>query len=156
MIYGKVCKENRLKAYFSADSKNYRYSGKESKSYGWPPLIQELVDKCQAMIPNTKFVRALINWYRDGSETVGKHRDKDGLKGCIASLSFYPRDSTTIERDFVITRDSDNALVLKQPLAQGSLFLMHEQMQELYQHALPPRKTIKAGRINVTLREAQE
>jgi alkylated DNA repair dioxygenase AlkB len=95
----------------------------------------------------------LINYYRDGSDSIAWHCDKDGAASTIASFSLGA------ERDFLIRarppRGQTSVKGLeshKLPLADGSLLLMLPGMQDKYHHSLPARKGLSRGRINVTFR----
>jgi len=98
----------------------------------------------------------LINYYRDGSDCISWHSDKDGAGATIASFSLGA------EREFLIRRrpprgqgKSTSSKSLEQhklPLGDGSLLLMLPGMQEHWHHSVPPRKGMPRGRINVTFR----
>jgi len=95
----------------------------------------------------------LINYYRDGSDSIAWHADKDGASSTIASFSLGA------EREFLIRarppRGQTSVKGLethKLPLADGSLLLMLPGMQDRFHHSLPARKGLNRGRINVTFR----
>jgi alkylated DNA repair dioxygenase AlkB len=91
-IAGREKIEPRLKAYFSVDNESYTYSNAEQKSHGWLPELQELAELGSQLVPGHKFTRALVNWYRDGQDCIGKHNDKDALDEYILSFTCYPSD----------------------------------------------------------------
>lgn len=100
----------------------------------------------------------LINFYRDGSDSISWHSDKDCVDSTIASFSFGA------EREFFIRQrpakgasssSSGSTKSLRswsQLLQNGSLLLMHPGMQSRFHHSLPARKGVTKGRINVTFR----
>jgi len=94
----------------------------------------------------------LINWYKDGSHYIGKHRDKETqlVKGsAIYSLS-YGQD-----RDFVIEADEQPCTYRKViHMNDGSGIIMGGQTQTFYKHSVPPRAKSKCmgRRINITAR----
>jgi alkylated DNA repair dioxygenase AlkB len=95
-VFGKDHLEPRLKAYFSASndpSKKYVYSNAAQTSHGWPDVVRELSELGSRLVPGHSFPRALVNYYRSGGDSVGKHRDSDAMKGYILSFTCYPPSS---------------------------------------------------------------
>ena len=96
----------------------------------------------------------LINFYRDGSDSISWHSDKDCQDSTIASFSFG------VEREFFIRQrpppgsggSTKSLRTWSQSLGNGSLLLMHPGMQSRFHHSLPARKSVTRGRINVTFR----
>ena len=144
----------------------YGYSGAVPKVYPWNDLLSKLVVEGERLAnahrtrtTPVKFTRALINHYPNGKSVVGDHSDEDAKDKYIASFSFYPEAKTIPMRDLVIYVKANPQLEIKKSrvanimMGQGSVVLMHPEMQDQYQHGLPERSTILTGRINVTLRE---
>ena len=93
----------------------------------------------------------LVNWYQDGSHSIGWHSDKENelVPGsCIYSFSFGQ------ERDFHIRKRDTQGDVIKLKLCNNSLLIMGENMQSHYQHSVPKRalSSCPGRRINVTMR----
>jgi alkylated DNA repair dioxygenase AlkB len=92
----------------------------------------------------------LLNYYRDGNDTVGWHADDEpglGLSPFIASLS------VGAERDFQLRFNNDKTVKITMLLTHGSLLVMGGETQGNWQHAIPRRKRIKEPRVNLTFRE---
>ncbi len=96
-----------------------------------------------------RFQVARCVYYRDGSEGVGFHRDLPayGSTSVIASLSLGT------EREFVFRSTSDPAERFAIRLASGSLLLMGEGCQELYEHGLSYNENCHEARLNLTFRK---
>jgi alkylated DNA repair dioxygenase AlkB len=96
------------------------------------------------------FDRVLLNYYRDGNDSVAWHSDTlpaDGKHHPIASVTFGET------RVFKVRHKSQkNAPTLDIPLTHGSFLLMGETMQEHYEHHIPKTTRSVAGRINLTFR----
>jgi alkylated DNA repair dioxygenase AlkB len=96
------------------------------------------------------FDRVLLNYYRDGNDSVAWHSDTlpaDGKHHPIASVTF---GETRVFK--VRQKSKKNAPTLDIPLTHGSFLLMGETMQEHYEHHIPKTTRSIAGRINLTFR----
>jgi alkylated DNA repair dioxygenase AlkB len=157
-VFNKQYEQPRVTAYYAVKEETFKYSGAVNISRGWPSILAELTVIGERLIPSgRKLTRALVNYYRDGNDKVGKHSDNDAKKGYIISFSFYPADAC-VARKFVISKRLANGKFEKVEeilLEQGSVIRMDEGMQENYVHELTATQKVKTGRINVTLRENQ-
>lgn len=141
-VYGKIYDEPRLTAWFGPP---YKYA-----SVSWPeaPLPQQLRNIQQRLIELTSFPfnAVLLNFYRNGDDAMGWHRDneKEIDQRLIASVSFGATRTFKIRAykgDFKTDVD----------LTHGSLLLM-QNMQSNFEHSLPRRKRVDGPRINLTFR----
>ena len=147
-IYGKQFQEPRLSAWYGDDSARYQYSGILLDPKPWTPLLLEIKKKLEQEHP-FQFNGVLLNYYRNGSDSMGWHRDNEkelGKETVIASLSFGAA------RSFQVRKYSDKSHKLDLPLASGSLLIMRGNMQEHWEHALPKRLKLQSPRINLTFR----
>jgi alkylated DNA repair dioxygenase AlkB len=141
-VYGKIHLEPRLTAWYGPE---YRYS-----SIHWPaatlsPLTRGMIERVQE-IEDFPFNAVLCNYYRDGNDGMGWHRDNEPEmdQRLIASVSigatrtFQLRNRTSGERIDI-------------PLTHGSLLFMHN-LQNDWEHAVPKRKKVIFPRINFTFR----
>lgn len=126
----------------------YTWSGIRMQPRAWTPAVDGIRRRVETAT-GRRFNAALINYYRDGDDSVGWHADDEpelGPAPFIASLSLGA------ERDFVLRRSSAPRERLSVPLPHGSLLVMVEGVQAAWQHCLPRRKRVRAGRINLTFR----
>ena len=94
------------------------------------------------------FNRALVNYYRDGSDSVDWHADDEtelGPDPIIASISLGA------ERVFQL-RHTITGEITSLSLPHGSLLLMGSKIQHFYQHRLAKVKHLDQPRVNYTFR----
>jgi alkylated DNA repair dioxygenase AlkB len=146
-MFGKQYVLPRLQQWYGDPGRVYTWSGLEMRPLAWaPPLarLRALVQRATAR----EFDAVLVNYYRDGNDTVGWHADDEpelGPTPFIASLSLGAT------RDFVLRRVASGERVTI-ALEHCSLLVMAGDTQRNWQHALPRRKRVVDPRINLTFR----
>jgi alkylated DNA repair dioxygenase AlkB len=122
-MFGKQVPVPRLQNWF-ADHTNtsYNYSNICMQAVKFPDWMSDLAEAVSSKTGHP-FNRALVNYYRDGSDSVDWHAD-DTITGEITSLS----------------------------LPHGSLLLMGSKIQHFYQHRLAKVKHLDQARVNYTFR----
>jgi alkylated DNA repair dioxygenase AlkB len=141
-MYDKVVLDPRLTAYYGGD-----------RGHTWTPLLLEIKEKVEAQV-GISFNRVLLNYYRDGNDSVAWHSDTlpaDGKHHAIASVTFGDTRVFRVRHKKEINEKSLQADI---PLTHGSLLLMGEQMQNFYEHHVPKTKKNVGPRINLTFRIA--
>jgi len=140
-MYDKMVADPRLTAYYGGE-----------KGHAWTPLLLE-IKRAVEMVTGITFDRVLLNLYRDGKDSVAWHSDTlpaDGRHHAIASLTFGDT------RVFKVRPKFGKAVPgLDIPLTHGSLLLMGETMQDLYEHHVPKTARDIGPRINLTFRIAE-
>lgn len=144
-LYGKMVMQPRLTACHG--ERSVAYSGITMTVYPWTePLlgIKARVEQAAGVTFNS----VLLNYYRDGNDSMGWHRDNEKVLGhrpVIASVSFGAA------RRFLMRtyKEKDNQVAVE--LEHGSLLLMRGDSQHIWEHSLPKSKN-KPGRINLTFR----
>lgn len=150
-IFGREVMQPRLTAWYGDEGKNYSYSGITMQPQPWTDTllaIKYAADKAAG----TTFNSALLNLYRNGSDSMGWHRDNEkelGRNPVIASVSLGAA------RRFLLRNYANKKLVRELLLTHGSLLLMRGETQHYWEHSLP--KTVKptGQRINITFRIIQ-
>ena len=145
-IFGKEVLEPRLVAFYG--EKPYKYSGKINIPKPFTPLLEVIKNKIEEDT-NTYFNVVLLNYYRNGADSMGWHSDNEpelGKNPTIASLTFGA------ERYFDFRNIVDHKIKHKIFLENGSLLLMKGETQSLWQHQIAKSKKINMGRINLTFR----
>jgi alkylated DNA repair dioxygenase AlkB len=108
-------------------------------------LIKALVEvECKIA-----FNRVLLNYYRDGNDSVAWHSDTlpvGGKHHAIASVTFGDT------RVFKVRHKSRKDPGIDIPLTHGSFLLMGETMQDHYEHHVPKTARPVGPRINLTFR----
>lgn len=147
-IFGRQVMQPRLTAWYGDADTSYRYSGVTMQPLPWTFGLQTIKNKVDACA-GVRFNGALLNFYRNGQDSMGWHRDNEkelGPEPVIASVSFGAA------RHFRLRRYGLKTDLINVPLGHGSLLLMRGKTQQFWEHCLP--KTIKISdiRINITFR----
>jgi len=140
----------RLQCWMGEPEAVYAYSGIELAPVNWSSPVSELRNRLLACT-ELSFNSVLINYYRDGRDSVAWHADDEpelGPRPIIASISLGA------ERPFVL-RHKRSGERHKLILPHGSLLLMLENTQQHWQHQLPKVSRLDQARINLTFRQLQ-
>lgn len=139
-MYDKMVIDPRLTAYYGGE-----------RGHAWTPLLIEIKQKVEAQCGHS-FNRVLLNYYRDGNDSVAWHSDTlpaDGKHHSIASVTLGAT------RHFKVRHKKypgDKSLQADIPLTHGSFLLMGESMQYFYEHHVPKTARAVGARINLTFR----
>ena len=148
-MFGKVYNEPRLTAWYGDQGISYKYSGIQLLSTAWSDLLNELKSKVNAAA-STEFNSALLNYYRDGQDSMGYHQDNEpelGQNPVIASLTFGAA------RTFQLKHITDKTIKRKDILLNsGSLLIMAGTTQHYWKHQIPKTKKPIGPRLNITFR----
>nr|WP_067060401.1 alpha-ketoglutarate-dependent dioxygenase AlkB [Mucilaginibacter sp. L294] len=107
--------------------------------------IREKVEK----LAGVQFNSVLLNYYRDGNDSVAWHSDKESIMGSqpmIASVSFGE------VRSFDIRSKTDHSEKYSIRLEHGSFLLMKAGLQEHWEHRIAKSNKPMKARINLTFR----
>lgn len=94
------------------------------------------------------FETCVCIYYPDGNSGVDFHSDPSAF----GDTTIIPSISLGEERDFLL-REKSTLKEHKLTLNNGSLVIMGENCQNLYEHSLPINPIYKKGRINLTFRK---
>ena len=137
-MYDRVLPDPRLTAFYGGQT-----------GLPWTPTLLEIKEEIETEC-GIVFDRVLLNYYRDGNDSVSWHSDtlpSDGRHHEIGSVSFGET------RVFKVRHKVDkHGPRLDIPLTHGSFLLMGAHMQDHYEHHLPTTSREAAGRINLTFR----
>ncbi|KZN58969.1 alpha-ketoglutarate-dependent dioxygenase AlkB family protein [Pseudoalteromonas luteoviolacea] len=146
-VYGKSHRIPRLQCFVAEQSVHYGYSGKQLESCDWLPVLSAIRARLQQQY-GQPFNALLLNWYRNGQDTMGWHSDDEqelGKEPMIVSVSlgasrlFKIRDKATRETYSIL-------------LETGSFLVMSGRSQLDFEHSLPKQAKVSQGRINLTFR----
>lgn len=141
LIHGKQIPIPRRQMSFG--EKPYIFAGTSVQPKPIPDYLRSLLDKINTHC-ETEFTHILVNLYRDGTDYIGYHHDKQIHDTPIASVSL----GTT--RDFLFKKETT---IHKYSLTSGSLLVIHPPTNIHWKHSLPKRLKIKSPRINITFRK---
>jgi alkylated DNA repair dioxygenase AlkB len=137
----------RLTAWYADAGLTYRYSGVAHQAIEWTPPLTEIRRRTEEAV-GAQFNSVLLNFYRDGSDSIGYHADNEpelGVNPVIASISLGAI------RQFVM-KHSKSGEKLKFDLAHGSLLVMSGTCQHHWVHGVPKTTALVGARINLTFR----
>lgn len=143
---GKEVLVPRLQAWYG--ERRYGYSGLKLAPLPWTPTLDAIRHRI-AEHCGTLFNSVLINYYRDGNDSVAWHSDDErelGPDPCIASLSFGAT------RRFELKHRVQPRTKMQLLLEDGSLLMMGRGLQGNWRHQLPKDPTVTAPRLNLTFR----
>jgi alkylated DNA repair dioxygenase AlkB len=145
----------RLTAWFADDSSMiYSYSGVTQKVNPWIPELVLLKNRIEILTGAT-YNSVLLNYYRDGNDSVGLHADDERELGVNANIASVSLGATRL---FILSqyRSSDGSLLSNKKefdLTNGSLLVMSGTTQHYWKHSIPKSNEIVGPRINLTYRK---
>ncbi|MBT0812567.1 alpha-ketoglutarate-dependent dioxygenase AlkB [Litoribacter ruber] len=147
-LFGKKVMQPRLTALYGNSDVPYKYSGLELQPLPMTKELFEIQERIGSQVQSS-FTHVLLNYYRDGNDSMGWHRDNEkslGVDPAIASVSFGAA------RKFLLRRYENKQEKVQVLLEDGSLVLMKGSTQTYWEHSLPKSTRIAEGRINLTFR----
>ena len=144
-VWGKQHRQPRLTAWYGEAA--YTYSGLSMTPLPFTPLQLTIKAAVEAAC-GQRFNSVLLNYYRDGRDSMGMHSDDEpelGSRPVIASLSFGAT------RGFILKHKHTKQTV-KLDLPSGSLLLMSGDTQRYWSHGINKSAKVLTPRINLTFR----
>ncbi len=148
-MFGKQVMQPRLTALYGNPNQPYSYSGISMDALPWTSVLDEIKKNIEKFT-GCQFTHVLCNFYRDGNDSMGWHRDNEAVLGrnpTIASLTFG------VTRVFQLRDYPSKKNKVEVPLSHGSLLIMAGESQHLWEHQLPKTKKVNGPRINLTFRK---
>lgn len=149
LMFGRRVALPRLTAWYGDAGAGYSYSGITMQPTPWTPLLMRLKARAEELA-GVAFNSALLNYYRDGRDSVGWHADNEpelGRDPVIASLSLGATRRFEFRRRPPAETDTRRI-----ELEHGSCLVMGGAVQHHWQHRLPRDARIGAPRVNITFR----
>jgi alkylated DNA repair dioxygenase AlkB len=147
-LFGKRHLQPRLSAWYGDPDSNYRYSGLDNTPQAWTTDLQSLREQVEASC-GYRFNSVLLNYYRDGLDSMGMHADDEpelGPDPVIASLSLGAT------RRMRFSHRHGGHAPLNLPLEGGSLLLMTGPTQRNWKHGINKTRRPCGPRVNLTFR----
>ena len=150
-LFGKEIPIPRLNAWYADPGCDYGYTGTRLTLQHWTPeliMLKNLVESAS----HTTFNSVLVNWYRNGQDSMGWHSDDEAILGrdpSIASVSLGSARRFLLRHKGQGNRTNQMEIMLE----SGSLLLMHGSLQHHWKHSLPKTRACSAERINLTFRQ---
>lgn len=138
----------RLQTWHADPGIVYSYSNNLLQTRPWTTLLTDIRRQVENHL-HTPFNSVLVNWYRNGNDSVGWHADNEaelGPQPLIASLTLGAT------RPFAFRRKhgTEQKQIL---LKSGTLLIMQPDFQHHWLHSVPTVADVTAGRINLTFRQ---
>jgi alkylated DNA repair dioxygenase AlkB len=147
-IYDKDVITPRLTAWYG-DPEVYDYASlTQSKPNYWTPELLMIKNKIEPLA-GIQFNSVLLNYYRDGNDSVAWHSDREDVLGknpIIASVSFGQ------VRSFDIRSKQHHHEKYSVRLEHGSFLLMKAGLQEHWEHRIAKSVKPMKARVNLTFR----
>jgi alkylated DNA repair dioxygenase AlkB len=148
-MFGKKVMQPRLTALYGNPSVPYGYSGIKMQPFPWTDFLSQIKEAIE-QVADTDFTHVLLNYYRDGKDSMGWHRDNEaelGKNPIIGSVSFgYPRR-------FQFRLYEEKCKKKEVLLEHGSFLLMSGATQHYWEHQIPKSQKVQGARINLTFRK---
>jgi alkylated DNA repair dioxygenase AlkB len=147
-LYDKEVITPRLTAWYGDFGTDYSKAEKVADPIPW---TEDLLYLKQLVEPRAgvKFNSVLLNYYRDGNDSVAWHSDRERVLGkhpVIASVSFGQ------VRSFDIRNKQDHSEKYSVRLEHGSFLLMKAGLQEHWEHRIAKSTKARKPRVNLTFR----
>lgn len=150
LMFGKRIPVPREVAYHADPGLTYRYSGTDHPATPWTPSLAEIRERLVTHT-GTPYDAVLVNHYRDGHDSMGRHADDEPELGPapddirIASISLGAR------RVFRLHART-GGLRIDYELGEGDLLVMGGTTQRHFVHELVRTRRPVAPRLNLTFR----
>lgn len=147
-IHGRYHPTPRLTAWYGDPEARYRYSGKVHEPLPWTLLLDEIRQRVAKEV-GQPLNAVLLNYYRDGQDSMGWHSDAEpelGRNPLIASLNLGG------SRRFDLRRVGTTRIEHSLTLDHASLLVMRGPTQHHWQHQVAKTRRACAPRLNLTFR----
>jgi alkylated DNA repair dioxygenase AlkB len=148
LLFGKEINQPRLSRFFGDPNLAYAYSGKQFPAIPWNSFLSDLKQRMECLSDH-KFNSALVNYYRNGTDSMGLHADNErelGHSPLIASISYGA------SRKMVFRKNSSREK-FEFELNHGDVLIMSGETQHKWKHEIPKQKKVQESRLNVTFRK---
>lgn len=150
---GKLVPVPRLQAWYGESTSTYAYSGLRLAPLPWTKPLADIRQRLESSL-DLRFNSVLLNYYRNGHDSVAWHSDNESTLGpdpSIASLSLGASRLFEMKpRKSVSSAPAQSKLRIT--LETGSLLVMGTGVQQRWQHQVPKQPAVTAPRINLTFR----
>lgn len=148
-VWGKTFPQPRLIAWYGEPGTSYSYSGISLDPMPWTETLLSIRRRVEERV-GLRFNSVLLNYYRDGSDSMGLHSDDEpelGLRPVIASVTLGA-ERTLIFKSKVYPAQKP----IRLRLGSGSLLLMQGETQRFYKHGIAKETRPVGPRVNLTFR----
>ena len=142
----------RLQCWMADQGRSYSYSGLKLSPHPWNPDVLRIKARLEQLCEHS-FNSVLLNYYRDGSDSVSWHADDEtelGPNPIVASVSLGAQRTLEFKPKFNLTTPKKQIV-----LGSGSILIMGKTIQNNWLHQLPKISGNIEPRISLTFRNHQ-
>ncbi len=150
LMFGKTIPTPRLTSWHGDAGREYTFSGRNFTPNEWTPTLTAIRDALEVR-EGIRFNSVLINYYRDGSDSVAFHADDEPELGPTQDDVRIASVSLGDERRFIL-KSNDDGTRREYNLGAGSLLIMRGDLQRTHKHAIPKTRRPVGPRLNLTFR----
>ena len=148
-IAGREIAVPRLQCWMGDPDSRYGYSGIQLEPVAWSDAVLRVRRQIH-QLSGVEFNSVLLNYYRNGQDSVAWHADDEAELGpnpVIASVSFGAERALQLRH-----KTRQDLPRYKLLLRDGSLLLMGNTLQDKWMHQIPKIKGLIDPRVNLTFR----
>jgi alkylated DNA repair dioxygenase AlkB len=149
-IAGRTYPTPRLTSWHGDPGCAYAYSGRLFTPVPWTPELADLRDLLAGLL-DCRFNSVLCNYYRDGSDSMGAHADKEPELGPTRDNIVIASLSLGAPRRFILRHETTRDQV-EHLLGDGNLLVMGGALQRYCTHRVPKTRVPVPPRMNLTFR----
>lgn len=142
----------RLQCWMADQGRSYSYSGLKLSPHPWNPDVLRIKARLEQLCEHS-FNSVLLNYYRDGSDSVSWHADDEtelGPNPIVASVSLGAERTLEFKPKFNLTTPKKQIV-----LGSGSILIMGKTIQNNWLHQIPKISGTIDPRISLTFRNHQ-
>ena len=142
----------RLQCWMADQGRSYSYSGLKLSPDPWNPVVLRIKARLEQLCEHS-FNSVLLNYYRDGSDSVSWHADDEtelGPNPIVASVSLGAQRTLEFKPKFNLTTPKKQIV-----LGSGSILIMGKTIQNNWLHQIPKISGTIDPRISLTFRNHQ-
>ncbi len=152
ILFGKTCYQKRAVAFFSDESKGYKYSNQIAEAMPIGPATRTILNSVNSHF-NTKFNGILVNFYADGTQYISAHSDDERTLDSSGVVAL----SIGTERIFRVRDRLTKKIVYNLQTRSGKIIQMRgTNFQKKFTHEIPIQKRVKESRTSLTFRRHME
>ncbi len=147
-MYDKKILTPRLTVWVGDPGTDYSFSGEKHNPLPWTEDLLMIKNRIEPLAGIT-FNSVLLNYYRDGNDSVAWHSDNESVLGenpVVVSVTFGQ------VRSFDIRNKKDHAQKYAVKLEDGSYLLMKGDLQKYWEHRIAKSTKPMNERLNLTFR----
>lgn len=151
VIHGQTHPQPRLISWQGDNYQKYTYSGISLTAAPFTNVTHNILTFVYQALSPAQFNTCLLNFYRDGKDTIGWHADNEKVLGDAPLIATVSLGSTRTFR--IKSRKGKHRFDI--PVLSGSLLIMAGNTQQVWLHSIDTEPT-DAPRISLTFRYTYE